>query len=34
MLLWLSFHKTIALKQKSKSNVSNNTITWLLLLIV
>jgi hypothetical protein len=32
MLLWPSFHKTIALKQKSKSNIATNTITWLLLL--
>jgi hypothetical protein len=32
MLLWPSFHKTIALKQKSNSNISTNTITWLLLL--
>jgi hypothetical protein len=32
MLLWPSFHKTNALKEKSKSNISNNTITCLLLL--
>jgi hypothetical protein len=32
MLLWPSFHKTIALKQNSNSNIENNTITWLLLL--
>jgi hypothetical protein len=32
MFLWPSFHKTIALKQKSKSIIANNTITWLLLL--
>jgi hypothetical protein len=33
MILWPSFHKTIALKQKSNSNMSINTITWLLFII-